>query len=467
MVHILHLEDNAVDAELVQATLQLGGMACQITRVQTGDEFGQAVRRDGYDLILADYSLPGYNGMAALRLAQQECPDVPFIFVSGTLGEDAAIEGLTQGATDYVVKQKLARLAPASQRALRDAHNRRERKRAEEALRAKTEELDRYFTASLDLLCIADTDGYFHRLNPEWEKTLGYALAELEGRRFLDLVHPDDLQATLAAMSQLENQDSVLNFENRYRCKDGSYRWIEWRSIPIGKLIYAAARDVTERKRAEEQIRKALAEKETLLRELYHRTKNNMQVIISLLKLQAAGVADARLQAILKDTQNRIHSMALVHQKLYEAQDLSRVNLKEYIGDLIRFLMASCQVPPDKLSVVLEMDDVFVLIDSAIPCGLILSELISNSLKHAFPADRAGEIRVHLSRGESGEIWLRVADNGVGAPRGFDFRRDGRLGLQNIFALGERQLKGQVIFDVEQGVACQIRFKDDLYAPRV
>ncbi len=131
-------------------------------------------------------------------------------------------------------------------------------------LRAKTEELDRYFTASLDLLCIADTDGYFHRLNPEWEKTLGYALAELEGRRFLDLVHPDDLQATLAAMSQLENQDSVLNFENRYRCKDGSYRWIEWRSLPIGKLIYAAARDVTERKRAEE----ALRESEAAFREL-------------------------------------------------------------------------------------------------------------------------------------------------------------------------------------------------------
>ena len=128
-----------------------------------------------------------------------------------------------------------------------------DRKRIADALQTKTEELERYFSSSLDLLCIADTDGNFRRLNPEWEQTLGYSLADLEGKRFLDLVHPDDMAATLAAVAKLEAQDKVFNFENRYRCKDGSYRWIEWRSVPIGKLIYAAARDVTARKRAEEE----------------------------------------------------------------------------------------------------------------------------------------------------------------------------------------------------------------------
>jgi PAS domain S-box-containing protein len=129
-----------------------------------------------------------------------------------------------------------------------------ERKRTEETLREKTEELNRYFTSSLDLLCVADTDGYFRHLNPEWEKTLGYSLAELEGRRFLDFVHPQDMEATLNTISQLETQETVLNFENRYLCKDGSYRWIEWRSVPIGKLIYAAAHDITERKRTEDTL---------------------------------------------------------------------------------------------------------------------------------------------------------------------------------------------------------------------
>jgi len=132
-----------------------------------------------------------------------------------------------------------------------------ERKKVEEALQAKTQELDRYFTSSLDLLCIADTDGYFRRLNPEWEKTLGYTLAELEGRQFLEFVHPQDVEATVAAIAQLKAQQELLNFENRYRCKDGSYRWIEWRSYPLDKMIYAVARDVTERKQVEEALRES------------------------------------------------------------------------------------------------------------------------------------------------------------------------------------------------------------------
>ena len=150
-----------------------------------------------------------------------------------------------------------------------------ERKRAEEALREKNEELDRYFTSSLDLLCIASASGEFIRLNPEWEKVLGYSLSELEKCRFLDFVHPDDLEATLGAISRLAAQEKVLSFENRYRCKDGTYRWIEWRSFPYGNLIYAAARDITGRK----QIEEALLESETKYRTL---VENVNDIIFSL-----------------------------------------------------------------------------------------------------------------------------------------------------------------------------------------
>ncbi len=131
------------------------------------------------------------------------------------------------------------------------------RRRTSEALSEKTEELDRYFTSSLDLLCIADTSGRFQRLNPEWEKVLGYSIAELEGRRFLDYVHPDDLPSTLDTISRLDAQEEIHNFTNRYRCKDGSYRWIEWRSKPLGSIIYAAARDITDRIDAEERLRRS------------------------------------------------------------------------------------------------------------------------------------------------------------------------------------------------------------------
>ncbi|HUR56068.1 MAG TPA: PAS domain S-box protein, partial [Opitutaceae bacterium] len=134
-----------------------------------------------------------------------------------------------------------------------------QRHRDEAALWAKTEELEGYFSNSLDLLCIADTDGFFRRLNPEWERTLGYPLAELAGRRFLDFVHPDDLGATLDALHTLSSRERVLNFVNRYRHHDGSYRWIEWRSYAENKIIYAAARDVTERKQAEAERQKFIS----------------------------------------------------------------------------------------------------------------------------------------------------------------------------------------------------------------
>ncbi len=130
-----------------------------------------------------------------------------------------------------------------------------DQKKVEADLMQKTRELDKFFSASLDLFCIADTSGNFIRLNPEWESTLGYSLKELEGHQFLDFVHPDDVAATIEATQTLSTQTHVLNFVNRYRCKDGSYRWIEWRSLPSGNLIFAAARDITERKSGEETLR--------------------------------------------------------------------------------------------------------------------------------------------------------------------------------------------------------------------
>jgi PAS domain S-box-containing protein len=161
------------------------------------------------------------------------------------------------GIIDEQEKDLLLEMAEDVAFAMDQADREHRRQVAEIDLEEKTAELDRYFESNLDMLCIADTDGYFHRLNPEWEKTLGYPMAELEGMRFLDLVHPEDIQPTLDAISSLRDQHEVLNFTNRYRCKDGSYRWIEWRSFPSGDIIYASARDITAHMQAEENLRRS------------------------------------------------------------------------------------------------------------------------------------------------------------------------------------------------------------------
>lgn len=220
-------------------------------------------------------------------------------------------------------------------------------------------------------------------------------------------------------------------------------------------------------RKSEAEIRRALAEKEILLRELHHRTRNNMSVIDALLQMQADDIGDARLQNAYREIRHRIQSMALVHQKLYEAGDLSRLNLKEYIADLAELLLQSYSRAPGQVGYVDDMEAVFTQIDTALPCGLIVTELISNALKHAFPNGNAGQIRIGLRRAETGEIHLCVSDNGVGMPPGFDLDRDAGLGLQTVSVLAQSQLRGRIHLETAQGVACRLSFPDDLYEPRV
>ncbi len=332
-----------------------------------------------------------------------------------------------------------------------------ERKRAEVALQQKTQELENFFTCSLDLLCIADTDGYFHRLNQEWQEVLGYRLEELEGRRFLDFVHPDDVEATQSALGALEAQQPVLNFTNRCRRKDGDYRWIEWRASPQGKRVYAAARDITERVQTEERLKELLREKDTLLAEVHHRVKNNLQVIISLLKLQAADVQDAKALAAFTDSQNRVKSMALVHERLYQSRELSRIDLADYIRELATSLLRAYATSPGAVELEVNTRDIRLGLDLAVSCGLLLNELITNSLKHAFPGGRRGRVGVELySQNEL--LTLVVRDDGVGLPEQVDWQRTNSLGMQLIRTLATHDLRGTIELNRSGGTEFRITF---------
>ncbi|MDA8089684.1 MAG: sensor histidine kinase [Nitrospiraceae bacterium] len=206
------------------------------------------------------------------------------------------------------------------------------------------------------------------------------------------------------------------------------------------------------------ELERANSEKETLLRELYHRTKNNMQLISSLIGLQSKYVKDERSLQMLMDSQNRIQAMSMVHEKLYQSGNLSDITVKEYIEELAKALMASYHLQ-QRVALKLDIDDIRLNIDMAVPCGLIINELMTNSLKYAFPGGRTGEVFIAFHRLNGNKVKLVFADNGTGIPHDFDLTQAKSLGLKLLYNLATKQLHGDVRLDCRRGCRYEITFE--------
>ncbi|MHB8094357.1 MAG: response regulator [Candidatus Aminicenantales bacterium] len=218
-------------------------------------------------------------------------------------------------------------------------------------------------------------------------------------------------------------------------------------------------KEVAERKRTEEALRTALAEKEVLLREIHHRVKNNMQIIISLFNLQAGHAMSPECLEFLREGQTRIRTMSLVHEKLYHSGDLSNIDLSDYVRSLAVHLFHIYLSDTDQVRLETDFDEVMMEVDSAVPCGMILNELISNALKHAFPDGRKGVLRIGLNRRAGGVVEIRVEDNGIGLPEGLDFRQPGTFGLQVVNLLAG-QLEAKFEHERGGGTAFTVSFCD-------
>ncbi len=377
--------------------------------------------------------------------------------------------------------------------------------------RKKTEEeIKRIFDLSIDMICIADIKtNYLKKINPAFTKTLGYTEEELFAKPFIDFIHPDDKTFTLETLEKtLFHGIPIINFENRYLCKDGTYKWLMWTSKPIPEqgITYTVSRDVTnekiakdelnkhrnqledlvdertteliainkhlkreilERKVAERQVKASLKEKEILLREVHHRVKNNLQVVISLLNLQSKDIKDERIIKMFRDSQDRINSMALVHEKIYYSKDLANIRLREYINDLSNSLFKSYNLSAGRVKFQSQIEDIAIGIDTSIPCGLIINELLSNSLKHAFPHGEKGHIQLKIHTTKEGEIEMIFYDNGIGMPETFDFRKSSSFGFRLVVDLVEHKLLGIIKLIRDEGTEFQIRFKEIKYKKRI
>jgi PAS domain S-box-containing protein len=297
-------------------------------------------------------------------------------------------------------------------------------------------------------ICVIDARDVIAYVNQRMAELLGYPQDEMLGRSILDFVHPDARADALQSL-QRRKQGIREQHDMRLRRKDGSELWVLAAASPIlgehgepqGSLYMV--NDITERKQVEQQFQMSLKEKELLVKEVHHRVKNNLQVICSLLDLQTGYVKDPQAAQMFRDSQNRIRSIALVHEQLYRSRDFTHIDFGGHIRTLVSQLFRSYQVSADAVRLIVEVAEVPLAVDTAILIGLVISELVSNSLRYGFPDGRRGEVRVSVSEDREKRLQIVVSDNGIGLPESIDFRRAQSLGLQLVSLLSD-QLKATV-----------------------
>jgi len=356
-LRVLHVEASVSDAALTEGFLTESGFDVSSERVVNAREMRAALAKQPWDIIIADYRLPEFDASSALALLHESGRDIPFIVVSGAMGDELALAIMRSGAQDYLLKSDLTRLAPAVKREIGDAQTRRGRDQAERALNESEERLT------------------------------------LQGAAF-------DRQTEL------------------------------------------------------------LQQRETMLREIHHRVKNNMQVMSSLLRLQSRAASNPETSRMLKENQNRIQSMALLHEILYQSDDLAVVDFSKYIRRMVDHLFSSYGVDKRQIRLHTELDPVGLELDDALPCGLLISEVISNCLKHGFPEGRKGEIRILLRRQSPTSVALVLSDNGVGLPAHLDWTTSRSLGLRLVRALAQ-QLRADLEIRTQGGTKVDL-----VFAPR-
>lgn len=717
------VEDSEDDVLLVIRELKKGGYSPLYERVETAAAMKKALKEKQWDIILCDYKMPKFNAPSALAISKEENIDIPIIIVSGTIGEDVAVECMHLGARDYIMKSNLSRLCPAIARELEESEVRDKQRQAEsqreaalEALRKSEQSFRDVAENAYDGLIIVLKTGAHIYANKRASEITGYSVEELLKMRMKELAYPDDipklseilkkrmsgeevlrqyetaivhkegtkvqievtgaktfwhgqvadivifrniterkkaeealrknemryrslfdnmlngfaycrmifdqdqpldvlyldvnksfelttglndvvgkkLSEVLPSIQELDpklleiygrvsltgnpekfefyskalkqwlslsvyspekeyfvaifdiiteskkaeeafrlseenfrlsledlplgvrivtvegetiyaNQaildiygyDSMEEFkttpvENRYTPesfteyrirrekrkrgddapseydidilrKNGEVRhlhvfrkYILWNGERQFQVLYS---DITERKQAEERIHASLREKEILLREVHHRVKNNMQVISGLLDLPAALSGNQERRKMFHDSQNRIHAMSLVHEKLYGSKDFARIDLAGYVNTLSQDLFQTYKIYPGEIDLIIQTDgDVYVDINKAIPCGLILNELISNALKHAFSGDIHGEIQIIIRGMKNTEIEIVVRDNGLGLPDDVDIHQPQSVGLHLVNGLAKNQLDGKIEVRRDAGTEIRIKF---------
>jgi PAS domain S-box-containing protein len=326
-------------------------------------------------------------------------------------------------------------------------------------------------TSSQDAIISWNLDGEITSWNNGAENIYGYTEKEIIKNNISILMPPKQSDELTDLINNIKNGNQIKNFETVRLRKDGTKIDVSLTISPIkdiaGRIIGAStiAHDITENKNRRRNINASLKEKEVLLREIHHRVKNNMQIISSLLNLQIQYLDEEETVNVLMESQNRVKSMAIIHEKLYQSNDLNSIKIAEYVDSLVKDLFYSFNIKSDRIKSIINVEDIKLNIETAIPCGLIINELVTNSLKYAFPNGKNGEISVSIHSTKEG-YELVIADNGIGFPKELDFEKTDSLGLQLVNNLTE-QIDGTIELERFNGTNFTINFKQLIYKERV
>ena len=336
------------------------------------------------------------------------------------------------------------------------------RQRVEKALQDSELRFRRLFETAHDGILLLDADtGQITELNPFLIDMLGYSRDEFLGKKLWEIGAVKDSETSQIAFRELQEK-GYIRYENLpLQTQDGRRIHVEFVSnvyqVDDTRVIQCNIRDITRRKERSEALTASLKERDVLLQEVHHRVKNNLQVISSLINMQMRRLEAGTSRDALEACQTRVQTIALIHQTLYQARDYARVPFSEYAQSLASNVFHATGVSPTKVSLDLAIGDVALPVDKAIPCGLLLNELITNALKHAFTDGRSGTIRVAFGRIEGGRLRLTVSDDGVGLPQGYDVRNSESLGLQLVSTLSD-QLDAELEIDGRGGATFQLTF---------
>jgi len=346
-----------------------------------------------------------------------------------------------------------------------------ERKIIEKSLIESEDKYKTLFEADPNYTILIDTNHFIIDVNAATTEITGLSREKLIGKHLndLDIILDGDKLLHIDKIIDLLDGNKVKPFEARLMDKNGNLRWVNVRLTSIEKenvisFILIIASDITELKQYENEIQDSLHEKEILLQEIHHRVKNNMQIISSLLSIQTRYVDDEESINVLKESQNRVKSLAMIHEKLYKSKNFNKIYLLEYIESLVWDLFYSYAIEKGRIKPILDIDDIKLNIETSVPCGLIITELVSNCLKYAFPDQSEGELMVSLKIIDD-FYELTICDNGIGIPENIDFFNTDSLGLQLVNSLTD-QIDGEIDFDRSNGTKFTITFKELVYKDR-